>query len=103
MKKIRKNDEVVVLSGSAKGKIGRVLKIDWDKNKIWVDKVNVNKVHTKPSNTNPDGGILEREGAIHISNVALKSKGKDGVATRVTFKEENGKKVRIAKKTGKEI
>lgn len=103
MKKIRKNDEVVVLSGSSRGTVGRVLKVDWTKDKVWVDKVNIHKVHTKPSNTNPDGGILEKESAIHISNVALKSKGKDGVATKVTFKEENGKKVRIAKKTGKEI
>lgn len=104
MVKIRKNDEVVVISGKFTGQTGRVLEINRTKNTITVDKVNVVKKHVKPSQTQPDGGIKEFEAPIHISNVALKVKDKDGKATRVGIKvDEKGKKVRIAKKTGKEL
>lgn len=101
MRKFRKNDEVIVIAGSHKGSIGRILKIDWKKNKVTVDKVNIVKKHVKPSQTEPDGGIKEFEAPISISNVALKT-GKDS-HSKVGFKVKDGVKVRISKKTGKTI
>ncbi len=103
--KIRKNDEVIVISGSEKGKTGRVLAVDTKSQRVTVDKVNIIKKHVKPSQTNPDGGIQEIEAPIHISNVAIHFKaGKDQAAnTRVGYEIKDGKKIRIAKKTGKVI
>ena len=104
MVKIRKNDEVIVIKGKFKGQVGRVLEINRSKNKITIDKVNIVKKHVKPTQTNPDGGIHEFEAPIDMSNVSLKTKGKDGVATKIAIKtDEKGNKKRIAKKTGKEI
>lgn len=103
MKRIKKNDEVIVISGKHKGMKGSVLKIDWKNERVTVDKVNIVKKHVKPSQTNPDGGIQEVEAPIHISNVALVTKGKDGTATKVGFKIEGDRKVRYSKKTGKVI
>lgn len=104
MFKIRKNDEVVVIAGKYKGSVGRVLEVNRAKNTVTVDKVNVVKKHVKPTQTNPEGGIREFEAPIHISNVALNIKGKEGGATRVAIKiDEKGKKSRVAVKTGKEL
>ena len=72
MRKLKKNDEVIVISGSHKGSIGKILKIDWKTLRVTVDKVNMVKKHVKPSQTEPDGGIKEFEAPIAISNVALK-------------------------------
>lgn len=102
--KIRKNDEVIVLAGKHKGESGKVISINTKKNTVVVDKLNIVKMHKKPTQTNPDGGIVEKEAAMHISNVALKASGKDGKAIKVGFKvDEKGKKVRVAKATGKEL
>ncbi len=107
MKKLRKNDEVVVIAGKDKGASGRILNIDFKNNKVTVDKINIVKKHVKPTQTNPDGGIQEVEAPIHISNIALKTKGKgkekESTSTRVGFKIVEGKKTRIAKKTGKAL
>lgn len=104
MVKIRKNDEVVIIAGKHKGQTGKVVSINRKKDLIVVDKINMVKKHNKPTQNNPDGGITEFEAPIHISNVALKSKGKDGKATKVGFKiDEKGKKHRVEKSTGKEI
>ena len=103
MKKIKKNDEVIVIAGKDKGAIGRVLKIDWVKNKVTIDKVNIVKKHQKPTQQNSEGGIHEMEAPIDISNVALKAKGKEAKATKVGFKIEDGRKKRIDKSTGKDI
>ena len=100
---IKKNDTVVVLAGEDKGKTGKVLKVLVDKNRAIVEGVNMVSKSTKPSAKNPQGGIVKQEAPIHISNLSLVDP-KSGKATRVGIKvTEDGKKVRIAKKSGEEI
>ena len=100
---IKKNDTVVVLAGEDKGKTGKVLKVLVEKNRALVEGVNMVSKSTKPSAQNPQGGIVKQEAPIHISNLSLIDP-KSGKATRVGIKvTEDGKKVRIAKKTGEEI
>ena len=94
--KIKKNDTVIVLSGDDKGKIGGVKQAMPKENKVIVEGVNLVKRHTKPSQTNP-GGIVTKEAAINVSNVAI---AKDGKATKVGYKVVDGKKVRFARKSG---
>ncbi|MCP4354757.1 MAG: 50S ribosomal protein L24 [Proteobacteria bacterium] len=104
MVKIRKNDEVLVISGKHKGQSGKVVSINRKKDLIVIDKINIVKKHNKPTQTNPDGGITEFEAPIHMSNVALKAKGKEVKAVKVGFKiDSKGKKHRIDKKTGKDF
>ncbi|MCQ2543047.1 MAG: 50S ribosomal protein L24 [Lachnospiraceae bacterium] len=100
MMKIKKGDSVKVIAGSSKGKEAKVISVDAKNNKVTVEGVNVITKHEKPSASNPNGGIVTKEAPIDISNVMLVS---DGKATRVGFKVEDGKKVRVAKKTGKVI
>ncbi len=103
--KIRKGDQVKVLSGRSRGKVGRVLRVDPDKMRIWVEGVNLVKRHSRPTQKNPKGGIVEKEGSLHLSKVMLMDT-KAGEATRVGFKQitnEAGKivdKVRISKRSG---
>ena len=100
---IQKNDTVVVLAGEDKGKTGKVLKVLVEKNRALVEGVNMVSKSTKPSAKNPQGGIVKQEAPIHISNLSLVDP-KSGKATRVGIKvTEDGKKVRIAKKSGEEI
>lgn len=100
---IKKNDTVVVLAGEDKGKTGKVLKVLVEKNRALVEGVNMVSKSTKPSAKNPQGGIVKQEAPIHISNLSLVD-SKSGKATRVGIKvTEDGKKVRIAKKSGEEI
>ncbi|MFA7446744.1 MAG: 50S ribosomal protein L24 [Flavobacteriaceae bacterium] len=99
--KIKKGDKVVVLSGSSKGTKGSVLKVFPDKAKAIVEGVNKIKKHTKPNAENPQGGIVETEAPIYVSKLALVDS--NGNPTRVGYEVKDGKKVRIAKKTGKEI
>lgn len=100
---IKKNDTVVVLAGEDKGKTGKVLKVLVEKNRALVEGVNMVSKSTKPSAKNPQGGIAKQEAPIHISNLSLVDP-KSGKATRVGIKvTEDGKKVRIAKKSGEEI
>lgn len=94
--KIKKNDTVIVLSGDDKGKIGVVKQAMPKENKVIVEGVNLVKRHTKPSQTNP-GGIVTKEAAINVSNVAI---AKDGKATKVGYKVVDGKKVRFVRKSG---
>ena len=94
---IKKDDQVVVISGKDKGKTGKVLMVEPESGRVYVEGVNIVKKHSKPSAGNPNGGIIEKEGFIDASNVMLVVKGK---TTRVGFREENGKKVRFAKSTG---
>lgn len=99
--KIKKGDEVRVISGKYKGKSGTVSRVLPDSNKVIVDGVNVVKKHQKASGTNKQGGIIERDMPLDASNVMLVHKGKP---TRVGYKVlADGKKVRIAKSTGEEI
>lgn len=96
---IRKGDTVIVISGNDKGKTGKVLFVDSKNQRVVVEGVNVRTKHMKPSNANPDGGIVKKECPIHVSNVALVDP-KTGEATRVHHALKDGKKVRVATKTG---
>ena len=99
--KIKKGDTVQVITGNDAGKTGRVIKVFLDKNKIVVEGIKVVKKHARPTQDNPQGGIIEKEAAIHISNVMLIVGGK---ATRVGFKSlDDGRKVKFAKTTGEVI
>ena len=71
MDRIRKGDEVVVIAGKEKGKRGRVLRLLTDKKRVLIERINMVKRHTKPTQRNPRGGILEKEGSLDLSNVAL--------------------------------
>lgn len=100
--KIKKGDTVVVLSGKDKGQTGTVEKVMPKDGKIVVEGVNVATRHRKPNQQNPQGGIDRFPAPMHISKVAL-ADPKDGKPTRVRFEEKNGKKVRVAVKSGETI
>ena len=99
--KIKKGDTIQVITGNDTGKSGRVIKVYPDANRIIVEGVNRVKKHTRPTQDNPQGGIVEKEATIHISNVMLVAESKP---TRVGFKFlEDGRKVKFSKKTGEII
>ena len=99
--KIKTGDTVRVIAGDHKGSEGKVLSVFSDKNKAIVEGVNMMKKHMKPNAQNPQGGIVEKEAAIQISNLSLfNSKGE---STRVGYKVEDGKKVRFTKKSNEVI
>jgi len=100
--KIKTGDTVIVLSGDDKGKTGKVLKVLPKENKVVVEGVNGAKKHVKPSQANPQGSVKDINLPLDASNVALVDP-KTGKATRVGYKMVDGKKVRIAKKSGTEI
>ena len=104
--KIRKDDQVVVISGKDRGKTGRVLRVDPGKNRVFVEGLNIIKRHTRPSavpgSPNAAGGVIEREGPIHVSNVMLIDP-KDKKPTRVGISRENGKRFRVAKRSGSKL
>lgn len=99
--KIKKGDQVIVITGRDKGKTGEVIKSMPKENKVIVQGINLVKRHTKPTQESA-GGIVSKEAPIHVSNVALIDP-KDGKATRVGFKVENGQKVRVSKRSGEVI
>ncbi len=95
---IKKNDKVIVLSGKEKGKIGNVLKVDSEKERAIVEKINIVKRHTKPNAANAQGGIVEKEAPIHISNLMIIC-GKCAEPARVGKRIlDDGSKVRVCKK-----
>ncbi len=99
--KIRKGDKVVVLTGRDKGRTGEVIEVRPADNKALVRGVNLVKRHQKQT-ANQEGGIISKEGPIHLSNIAFVDP-KDGKPTRVGFKVQGDKRVRIAKRSGAEI
>ena len=99
--RIKKGDQVIVITGRDKGKTGEVIKSMPKENKVIVQGINLVKRHTKPTQESA-GGIVTKEAPIHVSNVALIDP-KDGKATRVGFKVEDGKKVRVSKRSGEVI
>ena len=102
MNRIKKGDNVVVLTGKDKGRTGTVLEMVTKTDRVLVQGINMVKRHTKQSQTS-EGGIIAKEAAIHISNVAL-ADPKDGKPTRVGIKtNDDGKKVRFAKRSGELI
>ncbi|ADU28423.1 50S ribosomal protein L24 [Evansella cellulosilytica] len=99
---VKKGDTVKVISGKDKGKEGTILEAYPSQSRVLVEGVNVVKKHAKPSQTNPQGGIISKEAPIHVSNV-MPLDPKTSEPTRVGYKVENGKKVRIAKKSGEAL
>ncbi len=95
--KIKKGDTVKVIAGKDNGKEGKVISVDRKNNRVLVEGVNIITKHMKPSAANQNGGIVQKEAPIHISNVMYVHKGKP---TRIGFKMEKDKKVRFAKSTG---
>ncbi|MCZ6775732.1 MAG: 50S ribosomal protein L24 [Ignavibacteria bacterium] len=103
--KIRKNDNVMVISGNARGKTGKVLKVYRDRQRIIVEGVNIMKRHTRPSQKNPQGGIIQKEATIHVSNVMLidpKTNEVTRVGTKVVKDATTGRKtrMRVSKSSG---
>jgi large subunit ribosomal protein L24 len=99
-RKIRRDDEVVVLAGKDKGKTGKVTKVLVSEDRLYVEGVNLVKKHQKPNpQLNVPGGIIEKEASIHVSNVAIVNPA-TGKADRVGFRVEEGKKVRVFKSNG---
>ncbi len=102
--KIKRGDQVIVTTGGNKGSKGEVLEVIKKENKdprVIVAGVNIVKKHVKPSASNPQGGIVEKEASLHISNVSLITK--DGKPTKVGFKLDGDKKIRFAKKSGETL
>jgi large subunit ribosomal protein L24 len=103
--KIKKGDDVVVIAGKDKGVTGKVISVDPKRERVVVEGVNMVKRHTRETNQGPrgakEGGVVTKEGAIHVSNVAL---AEDGKPTRVGYRfDEDGTKIRISRRTGKDI
>lgn len=99
--KIKKDDKVRIITGENKGSEGKVLKVLKNKKKVLVEGVNIVKKHSKPNSKNPQGGIIEKESPVDISNLSLVSS--DGQNTRLGYRFEDGKKVRYAKKNNEII
>src|SRR5215213_9153788 len=106
--KIRRDDTVRIITGKDRGRTGRVLRVDTEKQKVYVEGANIIKRHMKPRTLRDTqraqemGGIVEMEGPIHVSNVMLIDPD-SGEPTRVAIRREGGKRIRVAKKSGKEI
>ena len=106
--KIRRDDEVLVISGKDRGKIGKVLRVDPGKSRVFVEGLNIVKRHQRPSqvqgSTRPDaaGGVIEKEGPIHISNVMLIDP-KDKKPTRVGVSLEGGRRMRVTRRSGSKV
>jgi large subunit ribosomal protein L24 len=106
--KIRKDDQVRVISGKDSGKTGRVLRTEPERRRVYVEGINIQKRHTRPRTLRDTqraqeiGGIIEAEGPIDVSNVMLLDP-ETNAPTRVAIKREGGRRIRVAKKSGKEI
>jgi len=106
--KIRKNDSVMVISGNDRGKTGKVLKVFPKNSKVIIEGINLRKRHTKPSQKNPQGGIIEKEAPIHASNVMLldpKTNEPTRLGSQIILDENTGKKkrARISRSTGEMV
>src|SRR4051812_49292164 len=103
--RIRSGDEVVVIGGKDRGKTGRILRVDREKHRVFVEGLNMIKRHQRPSALNPNAqaGVIEREGPIHVSNVAIIDP-KDHKPTRIgTTVTADGKRARVARRSGTQI
>lgn len=99
--KLKKDDQVTVISGKEKGKVGRILKIDTKNNRVLVEGVNMVKKAMRKKNQNDRGGIIEVEATLHISNVQILDK--NGKPTRITYKVDGDTKSRVSVNTGDKI
>ncbi len=101
--KVRRDDQVIVISGKDRGKTGRVLRVDPKKERVYVEGLNIVKRHQRPrpGSTDP-GGVVEKEGAIHVSNVMLVDP-QDNTPSRAGIVREDGRRFRVLKKTGNRL
>jgi large subunit ribosomal protein L24 len=99
--KLRKQDMVQVISGKAKGGRGRIIQVLKEEGRVLIEGINKAKKHQKPGRGSEKGGIIEKEMPVHISNVMLVNKGNEPVKVRKTV--ENGKRIRVEKKSGKPV
>lgn len=99
--KLKKQDMVLVISGKAKGTRGRIIQVLESENRVIVEGVNKAKKHQKPGRGSEKGGIIDKEMPVHVSNVMLVNKGNEPVKVRKTV--ENGKRIRVEKKSGKAV
>jgi large subunit ribosomal protein L24 len=98
---VRKGDAVIVTAGSGRGRQGKILRVVTDKDQVVVEGVNIRTRHVRPSQANPNGGIVHKEMPIHISNVSPVA---DGKPTRVRFQtKKDGSKVRVAARNGEQL
>ena len=97
---VRTGDTVIVTSGDHKGQTGEIMRVDTKRDRVFIKGVNLRTKHMKPTRVNPQGGVITKEGPIHISNVSPVAEGK---ATRVRFDVKDGAKTRVAVKTGKPL
>ncbi|HEY4281224.1 MAG TPA: 50S ribosomal protein L24 [Conexibacter sp.] len=102
--RIRRDDEVIVISGKDKGKTGRVLRVDPTEDRVYIEGLNIVKRHQRPTPGRPDSvaGVIEREGPIHLSNVMLLDP-KDRKPTRVGIEIHEGRRMRVARRSGTRI
>lgn len=103
--RIRSEDNVIVISGKDRGKTGKVLRVDPKKERVYVEGLNIVKRHQRPAQTaggQTAGGVIEREGPIHVSNVMLIDP-KDGKPTRVGIQIQDGRRLRVAKRSGQRL
>ena len=101
--RIRTDDEVLVITGKDKGKTGKVLRVEAERDRVYVSGINIRTKHVKPvPGSSEPGGIVKEEAPVHVSNVSLVDP-KDGKATRVRTEVRDGKKVRIAVRSGEVI
>jgi len=103
--KLRADDEVIVISGKDKGKIGKIIRVDRSRDRVFVEGINIVKRHQRPNPGRPNApvGVIEREGPVHVSNVALLDP-KDRKPTRIgTRRTEDGSRMRVTKRSGTEI
>jgi large subunit ribosomal protein L24 len=103
--RIKTDDQVMVISGKDRGKTGKVLRVEPKKDRLYVEGLNIIKRHQRPVQTaggQTPGGVIEREGPIHVSNVMLVDP-KDGKPTRVGIEIENGKRLRVSKRSGERL
>lgn len=102
--RIRKGDEVEVISGKDRGKKGRILRVELEKDRVYVEGLNIVKRHQRPTPGRPDAiaGVIEREGPIHVSNVMLLDP-KDGKPTRIGVEVHEGTRFRVARRSGTRI
>ena len=101
--KVRRDDQVKVISGKDRGKTGRVMRVDRERERVYVEGLNIVKRHQRPRTMADQGGIIESPGPIHVSNVQLLDPS-DSKPTRVgTRRDESGRRVRVAKRSGQDL
>ena len=103
--KLRTDDEVIVISGKDKGKTGKIIRVDRSRGRVYVEGINIVKRHQRPTPGRPNApvGVIEKEGPIHVSNVAIVDP-KDNKPTRISVRrDENGNRMRVTKRSGAEL